>query len=312
MTCPIRTSGSAALQRIQIVQGRKVNPGQPQHFGFAADLGAHLRLSANACSNTQLKPEPGNFLLTRIAECRAKRRDMPRILVFFLLCLLAAQSAQASAWLREKGSGFVSTAGVLRGPSSAPQYETRIYADYGVLGHLTLGIDLNQKGAVSESSQVSMLSGHARIFMRLPFTPDAWRMRYTLELGTGIYVRDTNLHTEKIERLRMHTVALALGRGFDSPWGPGWLTAQTTVERREALADPIYKLDASIGLSNKRLFRPLLKVAATRVADDPVSWSLTPTILIGSGKKATWAAGLERTFGPNASVGLELGFWREF
>lgn len=219
---------------------------------------------------------------------------------------------QAGAWLRDRGNGFTSMTGVLRGPSSAPQYETRIYAEYGVLRHLTVGIDLNQKAAFSESDQVVMHSGHALMFMRLPLAPDTWRMRYALELGTGVYVGDTNIYAEEIVKLRMSTMGLALGRGFDSPWGPGWLSAQTTVERREGLSDPIHKLDASIGLSGERRFRPMLKVAATRMADDPPSWSLTPAVLIGSGKATTWVVGLERTFGANPSIGLELGFWRDF
>lgn len=237
---------------------------------------------------------------------------MPRLLAFLLFCLLAASPAWAGAWLRDKGSGFTSTTGVLRGPSSAPQYESRIYAEYGVFRHLTVGVDLNQKAAVSDNDQLVMHSGHALIFLRLPLAPDTWRMRYAVELGTGIYVPDTDIYAEKIVKLRMTTMALALGRGFDSPWGPGWLIAQTTIERRAGLSDPIHKLDASIGLSNKRLFRPMLKVEASRIADDPVSWSLTPTVLIGSGKSTMWAVGLERKFGASPSIGIELGFWRDF
>ncbi len=237
---------------------------------------------------------------------------MARFLALLLFWLLATSPAWAGAWTRDKGSGFVSTVGVLRGPSATPQYETRIYGEYGVFRHLTLGVDLNQKAVLREDDQMVMLSGHALIFARVPLAPTSWRMRYALEVGTGLYVPDTSLYAKEIVKHRMSTVALAVGRGFDSPFGPGWFSAQTTIERRAGLPDPIHKLDASVGLSNERLFRPMLKIEASRMADDPVAWSMTPAVLIRSGKEMTWVLGIERKFGTRPSIGIELGLWREF
>lgn len=230
-----------------------------------------------------------------------------RVILVFLLCtgLLAGAPAEAGAWLREKGSGFLATSAVLRGPTETPQLENRIYAEYGLLRHLTLGIDLNHKTAVDETELVAVQTGHAVLFLRVPLAPESWRTRYALELGLGRTMRETG-------RARMSSLALAVGRGFERPFGGGWMSLQATIEHHAGMAGRSYKLDSSVGLSNGRMFRPMLRLEASRVADAPVSWSLIPAIQIGRGDRTAWVLGVEHRFGPIPRTGVELAIWREF
>ena len=221
---------------------------------------------------------------------------MRRIAVIVLIGLTGAPSVQAGAWLREDGRGFLAVASSLARSDTATVSETRLYGEYGATPRLTLGMDIsNQPGR----------AGHALVFARLPLGNVSGQTRFAMELGLGGHHRQGKWSG-------MFKTSLAMGRGFTSGRGDGWLGIETAVEHRLGSSGPIYKLDAVIGLSSGARIRPMLKLETAYVPGRPVGWTLTPSLMIDARKGVIWVIGLERKSAAQNSTGLSLGMWRDF
>jgi hypothetical protein len=217
-------------------------------------------------------------------------------LVVLMVCLVGAPPACAGAWLRDKGTAFVATGSTVRRTETGLGQETRLYGDYGLTSQLTLGLDLNQSDA---------LTGHALLFARTPLGPDGMRTRFALELGVGVHAKDGAW-------FKMAKIALAVGHGFKSGWGDGWISAETTFERRLGLPDPVWKLDMVAGLSSGPRLRPMVKLETYHISGSPFAWSLTPAVMFDTKKGATWVAGIERKSEPTRSTGVTVELWQRF
>ncbi len=223
-------------------------------------------------------------------------------LAVVLICLAAASPALAGAWLREQGSGFLSLGGtvyegnpyVLGG--SYVEYDTRAYAEYGLRPRLTVGLDLNDHPGVA---------GHALAFALLPLGNPDWRTRFALQLGAGGH------HLEN-QWMAMYKAGLAAGRGFETRWGNGWMGAEAAIEIRRGLPDPIFKLDAVIGMSSGWRLRPLLKLESYSSSGQEIGWAVTPALMYTTRKGGTWVLGVKRTSLPERNLGLSLEIWRDF
>lgn len=220
-------------------------------------------------------------------------RLLPGLLMLYLS---AAQSASAGAWPREKGTGFSAIGSILRRNDVGLSYETKVFVEVGLGHRLTMGVDVNENPNGG---------GHALVFARIPLGDEAQRMRYAFEVGFGG-------HHWLGEWSNMYKVTVAAGRGFESRWGNGWMGLDAAYERRLGNANPIYKLDAVIGLSSDKWFRPMVKLETAYSSGNSLAWALTPTILIKGAKKTTWVFGVEYRSARQKSIGLNLGFWRQF
>lgn len=221
---------------------------------------------------------------------------MRKILAALLFCALGAPPAQAGAWLREHKSVFVAVGSTVRGSLEVPlESENSVYAEYGAWPRLTFGIDYNE---------IRGKAGHALLFVRVPIGPTDRRTRFATDVSVG-------RHHQQGVWSPMYKLAFAVGRGFDSRWGSGWMAAETAYEVRTAQPDPAIKLDAVIGLSSGPRVRPLLKLETLYLPDKPVGWSVTPGIMFDVGK-STWVIGVERRSSLKKTYGLTFGLWRSF
>lgn len=221
---------------------------------------------------------------------------MPRWIVALLIGLIPVEPVLAGAWLREESHGFLALSGTLRRTDAGLDYETSVYADYGLTRRLTLGVDFHQQANTA---------GHVLAFVRLPLNRGTRRTRLALELAAGA-------HAWLGDWQPMARTTLSLGRGFSSRWGEGWFNIDAAYERRFGSARPAIKLDGAVGLSSGGHVRPLLKLETTRIAGHPLYWTVTPAIQIDAGKGGTWIVGVERKSVPQGSIGLRLGLWRRF
>lgn len=213
-----------------------------------------------------------------------------------LVCVFCAPPVLAGAWLREHQGIFLSFGSTIRGNRvTLPDFESKLYAEYGLMPRLTLGLDLNE---------VRGKSAHALLFLRLPLGKPDRRTKYAVELGIG-------QHRHDLQWAPMYKAALAVGRGFQNRWGDGWMGAEFAYEVRTGLRDPFIKLDLVAGLSSGPRVRPLIKLETGYVTGQPFGWSLTPGIMFNV-RKSTWVIGVERRSTTQETIGFTFNIWRSF
>lgn len=227
---------------------------------------------------------------------------MRRLSAILLTCFALAGHADAGAWLQEQGKTFLSLGGSAFGNRYALEQEYRVYAEYGAFPRLTLGLDINEK---------PQLAGHALAFARLPL-PSPWKQtKLAAEIGAGVHHLEYYLG-DTPEFYPMYKATLALGRGFQIPWGGGWAALDLAAERRAGLSDPVFKLDATLGMSSGPRIKPLFRLETYQTQDLPVEWTLRPALMFDVHPGITFVLGLEaKSITPDA-VGLSLDLWRRF
>ncbi|AVO37603.1 hypothetical protein [Pukyongiella litopenaei] len=219
-----------------------------------------------------------------------------------LACLAPAGRADAGAWLQEQGKTFLSLGGSAFGNRYVLEQEYRLYAEYGAWPRLTLGLDVNEK---------PQLVGHALAFARLPL-PSPWEQtKLAAEIGAGVHHLEYYLG-ETPEFHPMYKATLALGRGFEIPWGGGWFAFDLAAERRAGLSDPVFKLDATLGMSSGPRFKPLVRLETYQTRGQPVEWTLRPALMFDWYPGLTFVLGLEAKSVTPEAVGLSLDLWRRF
>ena len=113
---------------------------------------------------------------------------MRTALIGLILNLMVSASAEAGAWLREKGDGFYSVSNTFRSFSDRMGQENGLYLEYGLTPKLTFGFDLNQ----GDSN-----SGHGAVFVRFPLGKAPGKNRFAMELALGA-------HYQGVEVAPMH------------------------------------------------------------------------------------------------------------
>lgn len=222
---------------------------------------------------------------------------MRALLQCVLLHVVLASSAQAGAWLRDKGTGFASTSGTLRQYQGLMTQETGVFIEYGLAKRLTVGLDYNQG---------STAAGHALFFARVPLGKPRERYRFSAELGLG-------MHFVGNFQGQMYKVTLSYGRSLSTRFGSGWLALDLASEHRQGLPGPTIKLDSTLGLTGERRVQPMLQIETSRPAVGGTNWAVIPSIRIRGKKKLTWVIGAEqKSAGGNKSIGLKLSLWRAF
>lgn len=221
---------------------------------------------------------------------------MRRIIVACLFCTFFVQPALAGAWLREKGKGFTSISTTIHAVSPVPSFATSIYADYGLFERLSVGLDLY---IPSDSG------GHVLLFARLPLPIHYMQLKYAVELGLGAHLQGGNWYP-------MYRASLSMGKGFSTRYGNGWMAADTTVEYRTGGGAPIFKVDATIGLSAFARFNPMLQLETAIGETLPLQVALASSVMISTKGKSTWVIGVQHRFTGIQQTSLKLSIWRRF
>lgn len=208
-----------------------------------------------------------------------------------------ARPASAGAWLRDEGTGFLSSGAILRHGDPQAAHELSLYGEYGIAPRLTLGLDLNERPGYS---------GHAVAFARLPLSRPAARNTFALETALGG-------HHWLDDWSPMYRITLSAGRGFTTSQGAnGWIALDASYERRLGNSDPAYKLDGTIGLSGPARLRPILQVETSYSPGQPFFWAVIPGLLIETKGNRNWHVGIERKSAGQDTLGIKFGLWQRF
>ncbi len=218
--------------------------------------------------------------------------------IVLLACLLwLPLSAVAGPWPRDEGAWFTSITGTYRFASDAASaaIDGTIYAEYGLNGRLTLGID-----AMDDTSGYS----HVYTFARLPVLPLERRLKLAAGVGLGTSRRTKESGT-------MMRLELSAGRDFNTRRS-GWWSVVAAVENHDLWEARLIKFDATVGL----ILSPKIKLI-TDLETSQRDNTDDATTLRGS---VAWAlrdarhliVGLEVQDAGSRSYGLRLGFWRSF
>ncbi|MBO9445509.1 hypothetical protein [Ruegeria sp. R14_0] len=213
-----------------------------------------------------------------------------------LIWIFAASPAWSGAWLRDKGSAFVSAAATaFEDQDHGYDYKASLYAEYGLRENLTLGLDIEQNRDIY---------GHALIFARLPVADFDNAGRFAAEFAVGA-------HHQQIRAWAVYKATLSYGKGFQTGWASGWVAIDAALEYRTH--DALYrKLDLTAGLSSARLINPLLQIETAYRSDRPLHWRVRPSIMIrAKDSSRTWVLGLERN-DARKNTGIRLALWNTF
>lgn len=242
---------------------------------------------------------------------------MRNLLVLAILAGLVPALADAGAWPREQGSGFVSVSYEYttwqdmmsedRLIETEGEIETfgymALYAEYGITDRLTAGIDTGREEAPYTWSGVA--------FLRAGLGPAHWRNRFAAEFGLG-QREIPNYGLDQGDRETIFRPGVSWGYGFDTRLGRGWTGLDLKSETRQTTGGTAYKADFTLGLdpdgpwlgfvqlqgSDYPGAGPALRVVPTLVR------RITPWLAIESA--LLWDA-----YG-NERMGVRAGLWLEF
>lgn len=215
-----------------------------------------------------------------------------RLLASFI-ALICATPVWSRAWLREEGTGFLSTS-ILQNRTG--ETDTALYVEYGLRPKLTLGLI-----ADADMTAGQMGDGTVFVFARRPIVVADRPFKIAYELGIGTtfgHSSDTLLRT-----------GLSYGRGLTLGERNGWLAVDGAVEWSLGDSPDTYKLDTTFGLSINDRFKVMMQVFLS-AAGETSSATLAPSVIWQpKPDKPSYQIGLE--YEDNA-IALRVGLWRSF
>ncbi|MFK7763663.1 MAG: hypothetical protein AB8B62_10400 [Roseobacter sp.] len=230
--------------------------------------------------------------------------------VALILAIASAPAAQAGAWLREKGKGFLATSFQTTRNNGN---EISIYAEYGLSDRITLGLDstydtdlLNyvQGTGPMVSSLEELPQGSGVVFMRFPLGPTDGIHKWAFHVGAGArYIEG--------EFLKAAELGLSWGRGIQLGDRYGWVNVDSSINAAESPGETRTKLDGTVGLGITPKTKVMLQMFNTFVAAASYN-KIAPSLLYAPGKgKLTFQIGSEYLLnGGDAS--LKVGLWLNF
>lgn len=219
--------------------------------------------------------------------------------LFLLVAIsqICASPVHAGAWLREEGTGFLSTA------FSATYFRdiaAETYAEYGVRPDLTLGIDVGLY-----TLRNGRETGYATAFMRRPLgNPDGpSRLSYELGIGAGWVGDEVTPHIK---------TGLSWGRGLQLKERSGWVNIDASVTWDLGHSLHVTKLDTTVGLNFTDRTSGMLQLHVAHI-DAEVYSTLAPSVIL----TPKWAnfriqVGALAPLENLDNTALKLGIWREF
>lgn len=231
---------------------------------------------------------------------------LSRCLALALCALVLPETALAGPWKRPADQGFASTSLTFRKTDN--QYETELgyYRDFAVSPLFDLGVDLNQ---------VDLQSGHALVFVRVPLRKHPHKFRAAAEIALGASFSDPDWS-------HMYRFTLSAGRNFEMRSGALWSSVDLTYEQRGSDADPLWKLDSTVGWRGRQRISPLLQIETTFGSNRDFTYSLIPAVRIKLDglnlplqkhlEDSEVVIGLEYRKAAEHSLGLRIALWQRF
>ncbi|MEM9575866.1 MAG: hypothetical protein AAF999_02505 [Pseudomonadota bacterium] len=230
--------------------------------------------------------------------------------IALILGLASASTAQAGAWLRQKGKGFTSLSVQTTEDNGS---SSSFYFEYGFRESVTLGADITYdtdllnyvQGAgpvVQSLAELPQASGI--LFARFPIGPTDRTNKWAFHVGVGARY----LEAEILEAVE---VGLSWGRGIQIGERYGWVNIDTSYNEARSPAETRKKLDATVGLGVTDRTKAMLQVFNTFEAGETFT-KVAPSLLYKVGDKGlTLQLGSEiPTQGGDATV--KIGLWWEF
>jgi len=226
--------------------------------------------------------------------------------VVLLICVPAA--AAGGAWPRGEGKAFVSLATLLssgdfsslQGLGADLRNYSSVYGEYGLGAEWTLGADAFY--ATGED-----VDGFGAIVF-------ARRTLFRLE-GGHVFAADLGLgwleesDADGTARIRS---GLSWGKGFDSAWGGGWMSADGSLEYRLPRDEVIAKLDATLGLRPWPRWMTMVQIQSGHFGDDGFILKLAPSVAYELGEGRHLQLGLSIGLAGEDAVGVKLAHWWAF
>ena len=211
--------------------------------------------------------------------------------ILFLLIVLGGQ-AMAGAWPREKGELFLSFSSTINaGGSSAADY-TSIYAEYGLTGKITAGLDLGTDGIRSSKTLG---------FVNFPLGRAEGDWKFALELGGG-----------QIDNRNVLRPGFSLGRPLQLGERGGWLAIDTRwVLFQDSIGGERLESDITFGVSMNARHKVMVQFQAGDPPGGRTYLRVSPSWVFERKPGRHIELGVTAGVIESDDLGLKLGFWRK-
>ncbi len=215
------------------------------------------------------------------------------------LAFAAAQSALAGAWPREPGGGFVSARSDLETTATGSALSFSLYGEYGLTRRLTL------VGQFSNADQ-PFTPSRAAAGVTFALSPPEAVNRFAVGLGVSTPPDLVGVMTQT----RIET-SLHWGRGFESRFGGGWMTATARVLFARDEDDPITDLHGLVGLRPAEGWMTML--SASRYEDAKgVYYKVSPSVGFELRDRLWIVPSLSQELSDDRSTGVGAALWFSF
>ena len=213
----------------------------------------------------------------------------------FALCVAKARTADAAAWPRKEGQGFLSFN--LRRTVDGPDFGDfgSLYYEYGLTERLTFGVDIGSNIATGQTKAIA--------FLRHPVMQSDGPDVFAVEMGVGL----TDRQAGKIFTLQP---GLSWGRPVEGGWGRGWLG----IEGKLALFEDsgsLRKIEATFGINHDSGSLSIFQLIQSDPSGGPSSWAVEASHVVKLSERTFLDLGASYGFS-QAPVVVKIGFWQIF
>lgn len=212
--------------------------------------------------------------------------------------LALAHAADAGAWLREKGTGFVSLS---FGATQTDRTTNSFYTEYGLTDGTTVGVNIS---AFTGPGDTRTGTGHLFLRRAIGTTEGPRRIAYELGVG-GRWNDDTHLPTVR--------TALSWGRGFQlGSARNGWINVDAAYIYEPTNGQHETKVDSVLGLDFGQITTGMVEVYLGHQNGETYG-AVEPSMLIRPRNSAfNIKMGAEIPFEDSRDTALKLGVWYRY
>ncbi len=205
--------------------------------------------------------------------------------------VLSASTADAGAWLREQGKGFIAGSVTAGGDDTI----VNAYAEYGWRPNTTVGLDVE--------SNSDATNGTAGVFVVRPLGPTDQTSRYSWNIGGG-------LDWSPVAMDPFLKGGVSWGRGITLGTRSGWATVDASVKWSFGDAPTTTKIDSTLGLGLNERVQGMMQLFITFDGGD-ASVKLAPSLLY-SPKSGAFTVQLGAEIPSTGDTTFKIGLWRNF
>lgn len=226
-----------------------------------------------------------------------------RLLRIFLISFLISAPALADPWLRDEGAAFLSFG--IEETEDRLTNQTRtlgtVLFESGLTDRLTFGLDLSG----TDGDDWTALT-----YLRQPLGDRTGAGRASVTFGLGLERDPLRFPSGRSEPVFL--VGGALGRGFDSSLGDGWVSIDTEVRFRPESDEEDLKTDLTLGLNATQRLAVVGQVQLGQYAGNDTSARLSASLVgrLSPGIRAE--LGLLYGIDNDDTRGLKVGTWLDF